>query len=341
MRERGFSLLELMVVLLISSVLLLALMQVYTLGIKSTTTQKTTAELMATKTFALSDMVKNIRLAGLDVGDDILSGGAAGVLTDVNQLAKQHLQGGQALSSLLTRMDQEGTSHTTDRRSDQLTIIYRAAQDMYDCEGALVLGPRQVRLSSGKQAMIAGQVVIERYFIGESVSSGSPTNQDSSSKSLSLRCDAGKFVPEAIKRDGTRNGKSSMYNHAIIDAQSPKAKKVNTIYQFGDNGVVIADDVVGFWVQMSIQTTDGVRWLSPKQYHDDYAKTHQHKPIVLLKVALLNRSSVAMPTDDVMPAAFDIFGKRTQIQENYLNYRLKLHQVDIALRNVANEGVLP
>jgi type IV pilus assembly protein PilW len=95
--------------------------------------------------------------------------------------------------------------------SDQLVIQYQAPQDMYDCEGNLAKGPRdiaslaytgnEVAAAAGEGVAVGGDYVVERYFLRpDTITSGSEPNA-----TLALACDAGRYVRHDPTKESTNS----------------------------------------------------------------------------------------------------------------------------------------
>ncbi|OOR88070.1 hypothetical protein B0181_08945 [Moraxella caviae] len=362
--ERGLSLLELVVVLAIGAMIVLALTQVLLMGVRSLAVQESSVHAIDTESFALQSMAANIRLAGFGMGDDVLAVKPASILLDLAQLSWQSVADDASVAMYLSDSSAKTSyANTTDGASDQLTIIYRAPQTMWDCEGKLALGARRVRLASGEMADVAGQVVIERYFVEQapSLSAQNATqNAQDSARTLNLRCDSARFVPERIERDGVRDvERSSSYLNAIIDAQA-KTKQANRIYGLGVESEIVASGVEGFWVELGVQLADGVRFVSADEYRalaggywaqarqadgaqnaagdfsDDFSddlNDNSPPPIVSVRLALISRAPLSLPSGQQAQTVFEVFGKRKTIADDAPNHKRTLHQTHITLRN--------
>lgn len=325
---RGFTLIEMMVALFIGVVIALMAGQLYILSMRTAISQERAAEEINHQSFVLPNMISNVRLAGLGIDGSVLDRpNPMGVLIDADQLSRQETPNN--IDRYLTGVSRAGRVNRINIPSEQLTIIYRAPQDMWDCEGDIALGPRRARLKGGEMAQVDGQVVIERYFV------------QADDGVMNLRCDAARFAPESIKRDSTRDRKfsqsSTSYINAIIDADAKDTKKANVVYGLGRQGAIMASHVEGLWVQLGVQMPDGIRLMTIA----DYQKSKIQEPIVTINLALLSRSVTPLSDGEAPAQSFDVFGTMVHINEGGANYDRQLHQISIALRNAKYAGDAP
>ncbi|WP_180011154.1 MULTISPECIES: PilW family protein [unclassified Acinetobacter] len=162
LKQRGFTLIELMVSLVIGLIVSAAALQLFIGGIITSRMQEASAELQDSGVFGLEYMARDIRLANYgNINNPILNnttpmGGI--VLTSGETNANLGLKDVDA--GLLTSSNGEASATGN---SDQLTIQFFAPNDMLNCEGKKVK---------------ANEYVIQRYFL----------RADGSN--LSLACDA-------------------------------------------------------------------------------------------------------------------------------------------------------
>lgn len=322
----GFGLMEMMVALLIGALIVLMAGQVYVASMKGVFSQERTADDINRQIFATDGLAANLRLAGLGIDESVLSYPLpSGILIHQNQLSRQNNNGANIARYMTGRVHLPNDG--TNLPSDQLTIIYRAPQDMWNCEGEMVLGPRRARLKSGEMAWVDGQVVIERYFI---------QNDDGV---MNLRCDAAKFITENIVRDATRDRRfaqsSTAFINAIIDESAKDTKNANVIYGFGEQnqGQIMAHHVEGMWVRLGVQEGDGVRLVRPSDY--DSASL---SPIVSLDVAWLSHSPLTLPSDEMGEWQFEVFGEAVAVRDGVGSHDRRLHQLTVQLRNIKAQG---
>lgn len=181
--QSGFTLIELMISLVLGLIISAAIIQVYTISVKTSSVQASGSELQDASVFGIQQLEKKIRLANLgnpatSINGTIAKGGI--VLTGQNLGITSYTNTGyltrRAGDSAVGTDGWTGASNTT-VASDQLTIQYTNITDssLSDCEGANVE---------------INDTAIERYFLR-------PVTGDSSSgaiKNLVLACDAGRVV---------------------------------------------------------------------------------------------------------------------------------------------------
>lgn len=157
--KQGFTLVELMISLVLGLLISAAVMQVYLANVRSATLQEAGSSIIDANVFGLPIIEDHIRLANLGLAGKVndTSEGSGIVFTQAGNLKNIRLTGNKEVPlTLLTNtgdMTPLGTGNqwtaktATNTPSGQLTIQFRAPQDMYDCEGNLALGPREVSLN--------------------------------------------------------------------------------------------------------------------------------------------------------------------------------------------------
>ncbi|WP_333614720.1 PilW family protein, partial [Psychrobacter sp.] len=195
--QRGFTLIELMISLVLGLLISAAIIQVFITSQRVDRVQSAGSEIQDSAVFGIQSIEQQLRLAnlgndGVPINDKTAMGGV--VLTasqdgadSVNILTKNQIKDG-----FLTRshdMSSNGNNNhrwngltNTDVPSDQLTIQYTntTGQILYDCEG------KKVELN---------EHVISRYFLTED---DVETKKDS--KNLNLNCDAGRIEKKGKKK---------------------------------------------------------------------------------------------------------------------------------------------
>lgn len=192
--QKGFTLIELMVALVLGLILVAAATQLFTGGILSSQLQRGNAEIQDSGVFGVDFMLRDIRLSNvgninnLEINDQTPYGGI--VLTasseadssNVNFIPK--ISSSEYLDSALLSRGSGDTVSTTDNYwkglsnvkdsagtaqvSDQLTIQFVAPSNMFNCEG---------------QQVLAGDLVVQRYFLRVDANGTGSTD-------LALACDA-------------------------------------------------------------------------------------------------------------------------------------------------------
>ena len=326
-RQQGFTLVELMISLVLGLLISAAVIQVYSANVRSATLQEAGSSLIDANIFGVPVIEDHIRLANLGLAGTVndTSEGAGIVLTQTGNLKDIKLNPKKDIPlALLTNTgdvtdvdteDEQWAARTaTSAPSGQLTIQFRAPQDMYDCEGDLALGPREVSLN-GVKKIIDGQIVIERYYLNA---------QDSSKPNqLSLYCDAGKYITEDmdIYADQGRADKSST---VFIEK--------NVIRDFGDKGAVIIQQMDYFDILLGTKDGNVIRYYTVKQYKALISKPE----IISVKIGGVIRSDNIVQTS-ALTNEFSVLGKTitlktdaTDIEKKYLRFAF---ENEIALRN--------
>ena len=313
--QQGFTLVELMISLVLGLLISAAVMQVYIANVRSVTLQDAGSSLIDSNVFGIPIIEDHIRLANLGLSGKVndTSEGSGIVLTETGNLKGIKLIDGKTIPLvLLTNTgdvtevgtgDQWTAKTATNTPSGQLTIQFRAPQDMYDCEGNLALGPREVSLNKVKK-LIDGQIIIERYYLNA---------QDSSKPNqLSLYCDAGKYITEDMDK--------------YVDIGK------NLVKDFGDKGQIIIQNMDYFDILLGTKDKDVIRYYTVQQYKDLASKPE----IISIKIGGIIRSNNVVQTSE-LNNKFSVFGKSitlkadaTDVEKKYLRF---VFQNEIALRN--------
>lgn len=310
--QLGFGLLELVVALLIGSLVVMLAVTMYGTGIKQLGNAHNNATWIDADLHGVQALSAQLRMAGHGMHDAMPSA----VVVHPQQVAQLRHQTGGIPNTLLSQHGVQVSGAGVAMASDQLTIWYVAPMDMWDCEGNLALGARRARLKDNQMATVTGQVVIERYFV-----------QAEEDGSLSLRCDAARYVTDDIQRDGTRDrrGLSSAFTTAIIDAQVGKSgvSTANTVQGLGGAGEVMIADIDGFWVRLNTAHQSGIRQLSIREYQSATA----FPQVVGIELAILVKAPIVIQTDAQL---FKLFGKAISITDNRPR---RLYQLTVPLPN--------
>ena len=324
--QQGFTLVELMISLVLGLLISAAVMQVYMANVRSVTLQDAGSSLIDSNVFGIPIIEDHIRLANLGLAGEVndTSEGSGIVLTETGNLKGIKLVGGKTIPLVLLTntgdvtpvgKDDQWTAKTaTNTPSGQLTIQFRAPQDMYDCEGNLALGPREVSLNKVKK-IIDGQIIIERYYLNA---------QDSSKPNqLSLYCDAGKYITEDMDKYADQ-GRADKLSTVFLNK--------NLIKDFGDKGQVIIQNIDYFDILLGTKDKDVIRYYTVKQYKDLVKKPE----IISAKIGGVIRSNNVVQTS-ALTNEFPVFGKTiklksdaTDVEKKYLRF---VFQNEIALRN--------
>ena len=325
-KQQGFTLIELMISLVLGLLISAAVIQVYIANVKSVTLQEAGSSIIDSNIFGIPMLEDHIRLANLGLAETIndTNEGAGIVLTQVGNLKDIKLSGDEDVPlALLTNtgdVTATGTGNqwsamtATDTSSGQLTIQFRAPQDMFDCEGRLALGPREVKLNKVNK-IIDGQIVIERYYLN--AQDASKPNQ------LSLYCDAGKYITEDM---------DSYAKQGKVDKPSTVFTAKNIIKDFGDKGEVIIPHMDYFDVLLGTKKADDIRYYTVKQYTESIDKPD----VISVRIGGIIRSDSIVQTSE-LTNEFSVLGNdiklktdATDVEKKFLRFVV---QNEIALRN--------
>lgn len=357
-RQMGFTLIELMVSLFLGLLVSAAAVQVYMINAKTAGIQSSAAELVEDAAFNLPIIERKVRLANLGLADKVAADqpGSGIVLTSANNALKDK-DGNKALDNFRNPKDLEGDpklpksitlgglavkvpllTNTGDQtvginrnewtgasnfnsKSGQLTIQYRAPQNMYDCEGNLVLGPRKVEIGGVLEA-IDGQVIIERFYL--------MAPDAAKPQELSLYCDAGKYITEVMDDYAQQS--------QPIKTGKPFPKSVvfttnNAIKDFGDAGQEIMTNVDYFDILLATNDSGKSQYYTVKDYLA--LDLDKQADIVGIKYGLVLRSNNATLTDDGL-YGFTVLGKKITLNNGpSKKYLRTVVESYITLRNIS------
>lgn len=351
----GFTLIELMVSLFLGLLISAAAVQVYMINAKTAGVQSSASELVEDATFNIPTIERKIRLANLGLADKVAADqpGSGIVLTSADnaiededgnetldnfrnpkdlggdpKVPKNITLGGSPVEiALLTRTGDQtvGTKENewtglsnVSSKSGQLTIQYRAPQDMYDCEGKLALGSRQVTIGGVKE-VIDGQIIIERFYL-KAPNPSKPTE-------LSLYCDAGKYITE-IMDDYTEQSKLAENLPQSINFTSN-----NEIKDFGDAGQELMANVDYFDILLSTRKGDELQYYTVQDYLDLDLK--DQPSIIGIKYGLILRSDNAVLNEEG-PSEFTVLGKVSTLNNGLSKKYLRtVVESYVTLRNIS------
>ena len=359
----GFTLIELMISLFLGLLVSAAAVQVYMINVKTAGIQTSASELVEDAAFNLPVIERKVRLANLGLADKVAADqpGSGIVLTSADnaledadgnkeldnfrnpkdlegdpKLPKNITLSGAAVAvSLLTRTgDQTVGSQTNEwtgasnvsSKSGQLTIQYRAPNDMYDCEGKLALGPREVTIGGVKE-IIDGQIIIERFYL-KAPNTSKPTV-------LSLYCDAGRYITE-IMDDYAEQSKPEKDLPEYVEFTAN-----NEIKDFGDSGQELMTNVDYFDLLLKTIKND-TKAKKPEddvlQYYTvkDYLALDYDKqpPIIGIKYGFILRSNNAVLTEEG-PSDFNVLGKKVTLNDEISKkYVRTVVESYVTLRNI-------
>ncbi|MEC7120095.1 MAG: PilW family protein [Pseudomonadota bacterium] len=182
--QRGYTLIELIVALALGVLISAAAVQLSFTSQRTFALQQGAAETQDSGLFGLGYIARNVRMANYGSGrpiinDETPNGGI--VLTTLNAPVSTDLVTKTGGESNVTFTGSKGSAH--------LVIQYRAPQDMFDCEGRRVLGPRVLpATATDAERPVQGDLVVERYFLRTDTVTTS--NEPSA---LALACSAGQY----------------------------------------------------------------------------------------------------------------------------------------------------
>lgn len=352
----GFTLVELMVSLVLGLLISAAVIQVYLANVKTATIQSAGSDIIDSSIFGIPQLEEHLRLANLGLADSVtLNSNGAGIILSADNLKgiklSDNSDGTAINASLLTNtgdMTPTGTKNqwsgisNVNVPSGQITIQFRAPQKMYDCEGNIALGPRQVTINGVKQ-VIDGQVVVERYYLNAADSS-KPND-------LSLYCDAGKYITESMdnyQEQGDSNNRSTVLENK------------NILKDFGDKGEMITRNIDYFDFLLKIHitktdsttklpvTTDYTRYFTVKDYKkllEDATKSNTTKidsSIQSIKIAAIVHSNKAAQVTSGVTNFPNILGQNLVLKDGIdtnQKYLRVAFQREIALRNARLKNI--
>ena len=312
--QRGFTLIELMIALVLGLLVSAAAIQIYVVSVRTGTTQSGAADLQDVSIFGIQGLEKELRIANLGstttlntttpgINNNTLDAGI--VLSQANVMGVSATTFGD---NLLTRTGNADTPATTgngwkgvsgtNQQSDQLTIQYTniTGSDQVDCESFTV--PVDAK-------------VIERYFLK------AVTDSNSNVIGYSLRCDAGRFDPK-----GTG-----------VLAAAPASGKTPAIPGFGDAGQEVMTNIDQFKVLLGVQSPAGqLSYLSPAIYNSLAPTSPIYRaPIVAVKVGIIARSAKPIVASNI-PTTFSLFGVNNVVANN-TSYLRRTYESTTMLRN--------
>lgn len=187
-KQRGFTLIELMIALVLGLLISAIALQLFLTSQRSVTSQQGFMSLQNSAIFGLDSVIRDVRLANLNssqpiVNDKVLYGGvvlAADNISD-NRAADGTLNF-TINNNLLTR-GAIGASNLDEESSDQLVIQYRVnTPNQFDCEGV---------------GLPTNVYVVQRYFLR------TDTNRNDPNQPLALACKAARYTETTAKTNTT------------------------------------------------------------------------------------------------------------------------------------------
>lgn len=328
-QQKGFTLVELMISMVLILIVTAAVAQIYITSIRTSTAQRAAAGILDANVYGLQQVEKNLRMAGLGLNRaSLLNNLCSGVLVTsgsvttncdgslISSTADPSTEKLKGLGNLMTKAN-SGPTNTNSSGSPQLTIQYRAPENMVDCEGNVALGVRQAIIedaNDGLPVSVDGQVIIERYFVKDN------------NGTLELRCDAGRYVIEGIKAEPNVATKNQS---AIILGGQP-------VQNLGDEGALIVSGIDDFQVRLGVQTQSGTNKGIQYMTIEDY-KSSSGNPgeIVSIQLGMLIKGQVATTKQDAPTSnTYTLFGKQVSVQDGEnSDYIRRVYESNVMLRN--------
>lgn len=171
--QRGFTLIELMIALILGSLIVAASIQVFINANQSLAFQQSSANIQNSGLFGIDYIVRDLRRANIDSNSaamtiDTLHGG---IVFNNKNISKATMTDAESINALLTKSS-IGPSNFNSLKSDQIVIQYKnTIGSQFNCEGVKVL---------------PNQFVVQRYFLKEEKAAATADQY----RPLSLRCKA-------------------------------------------------------------------------------------------------------------------------------------------------------
>ncbi|MBP2604449.1 PilW family protein [Acinetobacter calcoaceticus] len=326
-KQRGFTLIELMVALALGLILVAAATQLFIGGLLSSRLQKANAEIQDSGIFGLEYIARDIRLLNYGNvnnpiltdttpwGGVVLTGSTATNNDSVNfvpnvgantYIADTLLSrgAGDTVSTVSNHWKGLSNIHNSSNaavQSDQLTIQFIAPTNMTNCEGVNVL---------------TGDLIVERYFLR--LDSNGSSQQD-----YALACDAN--TPSTVAA----------------------AAQPTTIDGLGDAGQIVLPRVDHFHVLFGAKNAAGnFAYYTIPQYRAAAQAARDATPsmmvprILSIQISVLARSTNNAQNKAIDPAqSFLMLDQTVHASDNTTRFLRRTYNVTIALRNAMGESL--
>lgn len=326
-QQKGFTLVELMISMVLILIVTAAVAQIYITSIRTSTAQRAAAGILDANVYGLQQVEKNLRMAGLGLSRvSTLNNLCSGILvvsgsvttncdgSPISGTADPSTEKLKGFGNLMTKAN-GGPTNTNNSSSPQLTIQYRAPENMVDCEGNVALGARKTVITDandGLASSVDGQVIIERYFVKDN------------NGTLELRCDAGRYVIEDIKEEPNVSAKNQ--SAIILGGQS--------VQNFGDDGALVVSGIDDFQVRLGAQsgTNKGIQYMTIEDYKSSSGSPGE---IVSIQLGMLIKGQVATTKQDSLTAnSYTLFGKQVSVKDSAnSDYIRRTYESNVMLRN--------
>ncbi|WP_133747425.1 PilW family protein [Acinetobacter sp. 3664] len=326
-KQRGFTLIELMVALALGLILVAAATQLFIGGLLSSRLQKANAEIQDSGIFGLEYIARDIRLLNYGNvnnpiltdttpwGGVVLTGSTATNNDSVNfvpnvgantYIADTLLSRGAGDTVSTVSNHWKGLSNIQNSsnaavQSDQLTIQFIAPTNMTNCEGVNVL---------------AGDLIVERYFLR--LDSNGSSQQD-----YALACDAN--TPSTVAA----------------------AAQPTTIDGLGDAGQIVLPRIDHFHVLFGAKNAAGnFAYYTIPQYRAAAQAARDATPsvtaprILSIQISVLARSTNNAQNKAIDPAqSFLMLDQTVHASDTTTRFLRRVYNVTIALRNAMGESL--
>lgn len=347
--QHGLSLLELMIALALGLILVAVAIQMFISSQSNLSLQRGLGDLQDNGLFGIDFVAKDLRKVNLGAALPVLDSKIAqgGVILSTSNITGTSPTGTGTIN--LSGLQQNemsgtallpGTSNFVGQKSDQLTIQYKAVQNVYD--DATFLRKVNNGLNTAEQEIVVGydceggkillrdvanQVyIVQRYFVKPVTDVTTPDGQ--TDPNLALYCDAGRYELGAVED--------------AYAATQPENRRVDVI-GLNKNNQIILRRVDHFRVLLGVAEgnyteSSKFRYMTLSDYK---ALTTNLPQIRSVKLGLVIRSQDAVPSSVIKAdQSFNILDlnalKLVGSQDNYL--RQVLTQT-IALRNALGEDL--
>jgi type IV pilus assembly protein PilW len=309
--QKGFTIVELMVSLVLGLIISAAAIQLFYTGQKSAIMQQGGSNLLNSGYFGLDYMVRDLRLSNLDatetlIDNTVLHGGIVLVRQNISSAATFQMTNATAANTMYTAANIGPTNlNIANVGSDQLVIQYRnTVSNQFDCEG---------------NAIGENVYVVQRYFLRRDTTNST----DEPNQPLALACTAATYTGDNI---------ASLNLSGEGRIVVPRVDHFHVL-------LGVADDVMNGTDSTAVAGQDGVLdrfgYMTIAGYQALNPVAPVRKPqIVSIKLGLLVRSPNSVGKSDLIATAnpFQIFDIRGPLIVHNKN--------DMYLRNVLTQTVV-
>ena len=316
--QKGFTIVELMVSLVLGLIISAAAIQLFYTGQKSAMIQQGSSNLLNSGYFGLDYMLNDLRLANLDanealVDNQVLHGGLVLDRRNISTSPTFQMTSANAGNNYLTVANIGPTNlNIANVGSDQLVVQYRnTIANRFDCEG---------------NAIPVNSYIVQRYFVRPVVSPEENSDPNEPNQALALACVAANYNADNL------NSLNLSGNGRIV---IPRVDHFHVLLGVADDTqntsvTPVAAGLDGVLDRFAYMTIAGYQQLNPV--------APARKPqIVAIKIAVLVRSPNSVGSSDLFNPArnyqlFNVSGPLIAHANNNLYLRNVLSQT-VALRN--------